>query len=90
MENSIELYRFKKNYQEEIVFSIYSVGEDEYLSVSRCYIDKNGDEQHHKYPMVINTALIPELIIGIQMSLKYLNNDLKLFVVNHTNRKRIN
>ena len=82
METNREISRFRKNYQEEIVISIYSVDRDEYIVISRSFIDKYGNEKFHKYPISIHTGLIHDLIMGIQKTVQYLDSDIRLFVSN--------
>jgi len=88
METNKEISRFRKNYQEEIVISIYSVDSDEYIVISRSFIDKDGNEKFHKYPISFHTGLIHDLITGLQKTVQYLNSDIRLFVTNNNSNKR--
>jgi hypothetical protein len=40
MEQNREIHRFRKNSKEEVVISIYTLDNVDYLSIARCYKDK--------------------------------------------------
>jgi hypothetical protein len=87
MEDNKEIFRFKKNYREDVVISIYTVNGDDYVTISRSFIDKNGEEQYHKYPISINKTLISNLLVGLQKTVQYLDNDIRVFVMTKNHNK---
>ncbi len=80
MEQNREIYRFRKNSREEIVISIFTVGNENYLCISRCYYDRNGEEQFRRNSICMHHLLVYDLITGIQKALQTLGGGTRLFL----------
>jgi len=80
MEQSREIYRFRKNSREEIVISLYQCNNAEYLSIARYCTDGDGEGYFRKYSICIHHLLLDELLTGLQMAVQALGNGTRLFL----------
>jgi len=80
MDNSREIYRFRKNSRKEIVISLYKVNNAEYLSISRFCSGGDGEGYFRRYSICIHHLLMDELITGIQLAVQALGDGTRLFL----------
>ena len=87
MEKNREIYRFRKNSKEEIVISLYTANNVEYLSIARCFNDGDGEGYFRRNSICIHHILIDELLTGLQKVIQTMGGGTRLFLSKHNVEK---